>query len=688
MDSDPDLDKDDFIDDLEDKLEDEHPDWDEDTIEEIAEEAYEKELKKRKAQRKKAERTKQKKQSRKTPDGRELTDIPNPENQDNSQGQKNGITSFQTLEEQAVMQYSTEIEDLLQHGRIQEFNERLRIDAWSTISKLLIYLALPGFLLFLLNLIGIVPYIVNWFYIMAAVILLGFIVTGPGKIYNWFFVMAVFLVFVFIPTPSFQLILSAAEQTPPDPNAIGFTDAVGRLADNPLSNVTEYAINFVHVLNWIVFIGMIGVGGSTIGDFLSGDWGKIAQKAAMIALAIGIMTFVYSMMNAILETTTPAVWDTVGGAWNDLLKGIGLAQLDSTGNPTNVLTGRSIGLGLTSWVPILFPFFLVGAAVGMRNIDFKSIMFIRYVQNDESTLKVEESKHMNAPNILLAIFGGVMIMYLFGYVLLNGEGRVVISPIVTLGFYIGTFFVLFLIFLKFLIVNTFHSFGAFLKNLILWTLFGLMILYIWFQVLQPVFYQMNLIDSPNAILVFSQTGSVFENNALEQLFIIATPETMVFQILFVGLGNRIYYYIRKGTLIKRERQDLIARRKELEERKNDIKITQTMSDTNLRRIILHTALKQKIDKIDQKLGTLETQTVPIKYFILPTILFGMLGSFFFSSYHTIRRGINIWYWWRHPFFGMVYWGAGMVLSLVAFFCWPASILVHAFNNIIAILLGG
>lgn len=669
---------------LEDWLEKQHPNWSEEKIEHVAEQ----ECKKGKGERE----TREKQRNQQEQGQRNIEQEEQQEDliqKSNTEEEEEG-ESFSALERQAMREYSNEVDWLLNNGRVKDFNRKLRINAWSTIAKLLVYLAIPGLILFIFNLFRLVPYAVNWFYILFSVFLLGFITAPPGKQYNYMLVLGIFLVFVFIPTPSFQLILSAADTSTPDPGSIGFTDAITKLSDNPVSNVMEYTLNFIHVLNWIVFIAMIGIGGSTIGDFLSGDWGKIAEKAAMIAAAVGIMTFVYSMFNGLFTVEIPAVWDTVGKGWNDLLEGIGLAQLSQAedGTVLSTINGRTVGLGFVSWVPILFPFFLIGGAVGLRKTDFKSALFVRYVRDDETSLKVEENKWTNIPNILIASFMALMLLYLMGYVLVNGEQRVVISPIVTLGFYIAAFAVLFLVFLKILILNTFESVGAFIKNLILWSVFGLMILYVWFQVLQPVFYQANLADSPDAILIFSQTGSVFENDALEQLFIVATPETLVFQVLFIGLGNRIYYRIRKGAIIKKEKDQLIKKKTELAQRKEALQITNSMSQQNLRRIVLYTLLKQKIDKIDRELSELETQIVPIKYFILPTILFGMLGSFFFSTYHTLRRGINLIYWWRHPLLGLVYFGAGMVLSLISFFCWPAAILVHACNNIIAILLGG
>jgi len=140
---------------------------------------------------------------------------------------------------------------------------------------------------------------------------------------------------------------------------------------------------------------------------------------------------------------------------------------------------------------------------------------------------------------------------------------------------------------------------------------------------------------------------------------------------------------------KEEEKRLKLNRWKIAEQYRNIKINpDSVSRENLRKIVKLTVLKQKYDEITETIEKNKVQRVPYRFFIIPTIIFGLLGSFLFSWYHSFRRGIGFVLWWQNPMLGMVYFGAGFFLCLIAFFNILASILVHAFNNVIALMLMG
>ncbi len=459
-----------------------------------------------------------------------------------------------------------------------------------------------------------------------------------------------------------------------------YFESLNKLTKNPFEDLPQYITNFADVMNWILFIFIIGYGLSSIGDAINFQWEKIAMKAAFIALAITIMTLIYTLFN-LAEVNVRTVWDTVGSAWNSMLKNVGLTSLDQDGNV--IVSVKSVTNGFFSWVPLIITLSLFGLAFAFRKSDFKSILFTRDI-TEENTISVEPSKFSISVALLLFVMG----IYVIGYFLVTAEPTVSINPLITLIFYLFSIVVLILIGFKVLILNKKIPIQSFLFKTLKWTVLGLFGLFLWFQVFQPVAYSLNLIDTSTGLLTLSQ-DTIFENNILEQLFLIAAPETLIFQIFPIGLGNRVYFFLRRTRIWKEEEKRLKLERWKIAEQYRNIKINpNSVSKENLRKIAKLTVLKQKYDNIAETLERNKIQKVPYRFFIIPTIIAGLLGSFFFSWYHSFRRGIDFIIWWQNPMLGMVYFGAGFFLCFIAFFSFPAAILVHGFNNIIALMLAG
>ncbi len=459
-----------------------------------------------------------------------------------------------------------------------------------------------------------------------------------------------------------------------------YFESLNNLAKNPFDDLPQYITNFADVMNWIVFIFIIGYGLSSIGDAISFQWEKIAQKVAFIALAITIMTLIYTLF-ALAEVNVRTVWDTIGSAWNSMLKSVGLTSLDQDGNA--IISVKSVTNGLFSWIPLIITLSLFGLAFSFRKSDFKSILFTRNI-SEENTISVEASKFSISVALLLFVMG----IYVVGYFLITAEPTVTINPLITLIFYLFSIVVLILIGFKVLILNKKVPIQSFLFKTLKWTVLGLFGLFLWFQVFQPVAYSLNLIDTSTGLLTLSQ-DTIFENNILEQLFLVAAPETLIFQIFPIGLGNRVYFFLRRTRIWKEEEKRLKLERWKIADQYRNIKINpNSVSKENLRKIAKLTVLKQKYDNITETLERNKIQKVPYRFFIIPTIISGLLGSFIFSWYHSFRRGIDFIIWWQNPMLGMVYFGAGFFLCFIAFFSFSAAILVHGFNNIIALILAG
>lgn len=574
----------------------------------------------------------------------------------------------------------------VESGRMKEINQLFNIESWGETSKQLVYLSLPGIVFFILNLFAVIPYAWNWFYVLTSVLLLGFLFRSYNQSFNFVPVLIILLFLVFIPTNSFQMMLTflSQEEAPDVDVAESFTDSIGSLNKNPLEDARGFALNFIDAMNWIVFIAAIAIGGSTIGDFMTGNWGDIAKKAAQIAAAIAVMTFVYGMMELAIDDQVRTVWDTVGAAWGDLLEGIGLAQLDAGGNTT--LNARTVGNGIGRWIPISFPFVYLAFGYYMRDKDIKTIMTVRKVS---SSKKIEvDTRRLENISMYMLVAGIVLIVVYVGYFLTTSEQSITMNPFIILAFFTSSLFVIILLMFNLIIVIRMDSPTKEIWRIIKYTVAGMLMLYFWFQIAQFGFYSMNWIDSPNAQMTFSQAGDFLDNKIVEQLFMVATPETLIFQIAFVGIGNSIYYRLRRNTMKQSEATKLKGRVAEIKAEIKSINIARTTSKTNIRRLARYLSLHRELTKLRDRLDKPDIERVSYRYFIIPTIISAVIGSFVFSLWHSFRRGVSFWIWWQNPMFGMVYWGAGMILSAIAFFCPFAAILVHFLNNFVTLIMAG
>lgn len=462
----------------------------------------------------------------------------------------------------------------------------------------------------------------------------------------------------------------------------GFMDSVNGLSENPFDNIDGYISNFMDVLNWIVFLAILAYSGAAVASGIQLNIGDAAKKLAQIGLAIAVMTLIYSLYDA-GEISVTTVWDTIGNAWTDLMSSLGLGMLDSTTGEV-IITANSTIDGIYRIIPIVFSFTCFGLAYGLRKTDLKSVIFAKTV-SDDNVVEIKISSFSISTGVILS----AMIVYVVGYFLVTADPTVVIDPTITIIFYIGAVVVLLLIGNKFLIVSKEKDVKSFIWRTAKWTVFGLMGLFLWFGVFQPAMFQLNFTDSPNTLLVLSQGKSIFETDFLQQLFLVATPETLIFQILFLGIGNRIYFYLKKTRISKDTIKKMKQERWALAIKFKSIKINpNSSSNKNMRNIAKAVVLKQKIEELGQLLEEKKVEKVPISFFIFSTVISSLIGSFFFSWYHSFRRGMSFAQWWQNPMYGLTYFGAGFFLCLIAFFSWPSSILVHAFNNIIAIFMMG
>lgn len=461
----------------------------------------------------------------------------------------------------------------------------------------------------------------------------------------------------------------------------GFMDSLNKLTGNPLEDLSSYVSNFMDVMNWILFLAILSYGGSVVVDGIKLDLGAAAKKLAQIGLAIAVMVFIYSMFQAVdIEVRT--VFDTVGNAWSNLMSSLGFGMMDASGN--TIITANSTVDGIYRIIPIILSFMCFGMAYGFRKTDLKSVIFAKSITDDDM-IEVETTKFSISTGIILLAMG----MYLVGYFLITAEPTVVVNPFITIVFYIFAIVVLLLMGNKFLITSKEKDVKSFAWRTVKWTIFGLMGLFMWFGVFQPAMVQLNLTDSLNSLMILSQGENIFETNFMEQLFLVAAPETLIFQIFFIGIGNRIYFYFRKTRLTKDTLKMMKQEMWSLAVQFKSIQIDPNSSSTeNVKKIAKAVVLKQKIEDIGLKIEEKIVTRVPLGFFVMSTIISACAGSFFFSWYHSFRRGIDFITWWQNPVLGLTYFGAGFFLCLIAFFSFPASILVHAFNNIIAIFMMG
>jgi branched-subunit amino acid transport protein len=270
------------------------------------------------------------------------------------------------------------------------------------------------------------------------------------------------------------------------------------------------------------------------------------------------------------------------------------------------------------------------------------------------------------------------------------DAAVAISRPVILIFTIVSIAFLILIGTGFFILNKKESLPETAVRFLKWSGIGIIGLYMWFQIFQPAMAQLGLMNETNSLLVMGQ-GGIFDSNILQQFFLVAMPETIIFQVAFIGLGNRIYFYFNKTRLREKREKEIKKQMNELEIRLNAVDQVLTKdpdSRENIERMARYISLRQKYDKLREEIESGKVTKLPRSYFILPTVISAIIGSFIFSTYHSFRRGMSFLLWWQLPTFGLTYFGAGFLLCFIAFFSYPAAIFVHAFNNSLAILMAG
>lgn len=595
--------------------------------------------------------------------------------------------------------------------KLSTLNKKVfKIDKWNPTSQLLFDLGLIGIILFILNVFNIIPWVVNWIFALFLIAMLGFIFAKPGKKFNFSIVFFAFIFLALIPSRPVQQLTTiydpfgnnpfnpenyapsgsgseilknkVNEETEKEYDNYDGSDVYESIEDlkgNPLDDIEGYMINFMDVMNWIVFLGIIGFGATAVGDAIKMDYGAAAKKGAMIAMAIAVLVAVSSVLQA-GDIEVRAVWDTVGESWENMLKSIGLASLDQQGN--TVANTNTAMNGLLAWIPLILPIAYIGVSISLRKTDFESVMFAKDVTAADSI--VVRRTNFSIPILVLLI---VLIVYVAGYNLVTAEPTVNINPIITLTFYISSAIILFLIGNRILIINKSLSFSNLTKDLVKFTAVGMMGLFLWFQVFQPSCYQMGWLDQPSGLITMSQE-TVLQSNVLEQLFLVAMPETLIFQIAPIGIANRAYYSLRRGKLRDKEIQRMNEKIVMLKERKSAIPVKLANEKQLLINLAKIALIEKEIDNLSIKITANEVDKIPFSYFVLPSMLAGLIGSFFFSWYHSFRRGISFIDWWQNPSLGMTYFGAGFFLSLIAMFSAPAAIVVHWLNNLISILMSG
>lgn len=578
----------------------------------------------------------------------------------------------------------TELGHILEMSKMKHLNKFLKIDKISSLSKLFLYAGLIGLILFIISIIFHSFWIAMWIYAIIIIIFMGFVFAKPDSSYNFVLVLGIFTVLAFVPSFFGQGLLSifSLDIVNKTNYSDSFIEALSHLSTNPLDNLELYAVNFINVLNWIFFIACGGFGATVVYDAWTLNFGDAAKKGALVALALAIYIFIMSIINLATSVNVPSIFDTVGGTITDILHNVGLAELDQSG--TAIVNTRSICEGIFSWIPFLIVILLFAGAWYFRKTAFQSILFAKRV-TENNTISVQRSRFSISVLILFLI----MIVYVIGYFLVTAEPTITISPFITLIFYLSAFAILMLIGMKVLIVNKTDSMWHSFYKTIKWTIFGLMGLFMWFQVFQPILYNLNLIDTQTGLLTLSQGNTIFEADMFEQIFLVAMPETLIFQVGFIGVGNRVYYYFRRTRISLLQEAKIEREKVKLESQMRNLRIIEgSTSRTNLINMAKFAVLTQKYRQLNEQVKAGKMSKVSISFFIVPSIISGLLGSFLFSTYHSFRRGINFITWWQNPFFGMVYFGAGFFLCFIAFISWSAAILTHGFNNIIAIMLAG
>jgi hypothetical protein len=460
-----------------------------------------------------------------------------------------------------------------------------------------------------------------------------------------------------------------------------YTDVQEILRDNAqylfntpfsLENIDEIMETFMDVLNMVFLLAISGYGASQIGDFFTGRWGNIAKKSAQIALATGIYTAIISLFG-LVGIEVKGFWDSAGDTIENIFDKIGLSMLDARGEVLEV-SPRTMMNGIFRWLPLVVPILWLGMAWGLRKLDLSSVLFARKLKDAENVVKPSKFK----VSVLAIIL--VFIIYIVGYMLINTD--VGYDPLMGLTFVVGSVVVLLLVGNGTLILNEKLTVGGILK----WTLIGYAGLVLYFQFAQPAMMELGMRDSYNDALYLAQGASILDHDLMKQLFLVAAPETLIFQVAWLGVWNRVYYQVRKGRFQDLREIEAAQRRLALVERKIRLSEMLQRRDATQRQklnVLVDIAL------VEQEIENLEVgitpEVVPHRWFILPSLVSGLGGSFLFSDYHRFRRGISFTDWWRANE-GVAFMGAGYWLCLVALFNMWAAIAVHWINNVMVLFL--
>ena len=572
-------------------------------------------------------------------------------------------------------------------SRISYLFKFLRIADWTQLSKFIVLFSLFGIILFVITLLTLVflqidLWVLNWIYLFVLIIVLGFAFSKPDKNYNYILVLLIFIILIFVPSNYGQFSLQMLSFTNEGTTSLDANSVFSGINIRPLQGLTSLGYFVNDVCNYIIIVAVFILCGGAIGDLVSQDYGEAAKSAIKIAMCILVISII-STLFTIAEIGYRSPLDTLGETWSKIAKSVGLAQLDQKGNA--YVSTRTVISGVFSWIPFIFPLILLGVAVRLRHSDYESLIFTKSVVK-ENVISVETDIRSSP---FVWAFALIVIIYTVGYFLITAKPEVVVDPLITIVFYVGAIAILILLSSKLMIINADASIIGNCKATFSWFMIGIMGLFLWFQVFQPTVYNLGLTDHPTGLATLSQNESILESDYFEQLFLVAVPETLIFQIAPVGLGNRIYFTLRKGRILKREEKRLETKIEELLIELSKIKLLpESISAENLRRAVKVIALRERINTIKDALTLGKLVKVQKSYFILPTLISASAGSFLFSWYHSFRRGIDFIAWWQNPMLGMVYFGAGYYLCVIAFFSYPAAILIHWINNLIACFLAG
>lgn len=582
------------------------------------------------------------------------------------------------------------------------------IDNWSIESQLFFYISLVGYTLFFLTLFPFVNYLIAWIGVFISILLIGFIFTKNGKRYNLSFVLISLFLIMLIASNFGQITLSMLStedaNVPVDDLIPLFTDSkswINPTADIP-TNIKTIVEDMIYVGNWIYIAGVLIYAGAIIGDLWTMDFGEAVKRAIYILFSILILTAIVSAFQiAGYKVINPAdsLGQTITDLWNWISGGtatsLDVSAESSEGwspysfmlSTNNTFTARSVVNGIFSIMPLIVPSVSLGLAIFFRKRDLGTILFAKNIRNT-AIIKIHKVKR---GSIMPFLFMGIFATYYIGYMLINSSA-LQNDLALNLSFLIGSLVVFIALAQRWLIINQSFSLWNIIKNIFIWSIAGLSILFLYFQIVQPMTYYMGWRDTPNDMYMMSQNGSILESDTFKQMFLVAAPETLLFQVFWIGAFNRVYFHLknRKGKLAKRFRTESQVEMARLDAEKQRLFLKALSTNTQKRRINYSVELvliNEEKERLQKEIGEGVVAEVPVSFFILPNIIWWLIPSFVFSYYHSFRRGFNLQQWFQSSK-GVAFWGAGILLCFIAFFSLYASILVHFLNNMINIIWSG